>query len=85
MRLSCHPVQVHCFTHVVNFPHAHANTAHSHTAPCRYYAYIAENTAPFSVIVTPMGGDPDLYVDTRYLPNRTNYQWYSDSQFTEVS
>ena len=26
----------------------------------RYYAFVAENPDPFSIVVTPLSGDPDL-------------------------
>ena len=45
-----------------------------------YYTFFVESVAPIAFVVTPLSGDPDLFVgwgDAYAQPNATHYQWSS--------
>ena len=40
----------------------------------KYYAIVANKTHdPFEIILTPLSGDPDMYVGLNFLPNETTH------------
>ena len=50
-----------------------------------YYRYTLTNYLPVSIAVTPLTGDPDLFVSTIVTkPNMTNFQWRSNGFGNEV-